>query len=198
MDAPATATRAPSLAALFLAFGRVGLLSFGGGSTTMVLMEDAVVRRAGWLTSREFLFTMALSQMWPGVHLLAQSVLIGHRLRGTAGVFACLLGLMLPSTAVTILFTAFFLVLRDNPLGAGMIAGVLPATAGLAGAVAYRFGRAEVKGEGRLVGATVVALAAGSFLLMAFLHVSSVLAVLGAGALAIVLFRRVGATGGPA
>ncbi|HLH24711.1 MAG TPA: chromate transporter [Chloroflexota bacterium] len=197
MEAPATATRAPGLATLFLAFGKVGLLSFGGGSTTMVLMQQEVVDRRGWLDNREFLLTMALSQMWPGVHLIAQAVLIGHRLRGLVGGLACLLGMMVPATAVTILFTAFFLVLRDNPLGAGMIAGVLPATAGLAFAVAYRFGRAEVVGQSRAAGAMVIALALGSFVLMAFFHVSSVVAVLGAGALAIVLFRRFGEADGP-
>jgi chromate transporter len=141
---------------------------------------------------------MALSQMWPGVHLLAQSVLIGHRLRGLAGGVICLLGMMLPATAVTVLFTAFFVVLRENPLGAGMIAGVLPATAGLAFAVAFRFARAEVVGAPRAVGATVLALAAGSFVLMALLRVSSVITVLGAGVLAIFLIRRAGGPDGSA
>jgi chromate transporter len=196
MDVSDKAIAPPSLGALFLVFGKIGLLSFGGGSTTLVLMEQEIVRRHGWLASREFLFTMALSRMWPGVHLLAQAVLIGHRLRGLAGGLACLLGMMLPATLVTVLFTAFFVVLRDNPLGAGMIAGVLPATAGLAFAVAYRFARAEVAGERRAVGATVLALAAGSFVLMAFLQVSSVIVVLGAGVLTIILLRRAGGADG--
>ncbi len=199
MGAPAaaSATRPPTLSALFLAFGKVGLFSFGGGSTTLVLMQQEVVERRAWLTSRDFLLTMGLSQMWPGVHLIAQSVLIGHRLRGLLGGLACLVGMMLPATAVTILFTAFFLVLRANPLGEGMIAGVLPATAGLAFAVAYRFGRAEVRGQRRLAGLIVVGLALGSFALMAFFRVSSVVAVLGSGALAILLFRRLGEGDGP-
>jgi chromate transporter len=197
MEALTTATRPPALGALFLAFGKVGLLSFGGGSTTLVLMQHEVVERHQWLSSRDFLLTMALSQMWPGVHLIAQSVLIGHRLRGLAGGLACLLGMMLPATTVTILFTAFFLVLRDNPLGQGAIAGILPATAGLAFAVAYRFGRAEVVGQPRAAGGVVVGLALAAFVLMAFFRVSSVVAVLGAGALAIILFRRLGETDGP-
>ena len=197
MDVSTCAVRPPTLGALFLTFGKVGLLSFGGGSTTLVLMQHEIVRRRCWLSDHDFLATMALSQMWPGVHLLAQAVLIGHRLRGLAGAVLCLLGMMLPATAVTILFTAFFVVLRENPLGAGMIAGVLPATAGLAFAVAYRFARAEVVGAPRAVGATVLALAAGSFVLMALLRVSSVIAVLGAGVLAIFLIRRAEGGDGP-
>ena len=63
MDASATAVRPPSLGALFLVFGKIGLFSFGGGSTTLVLMEQEVVRRRGWLTNHQFLFTMALSRM---------------------------------------------------------------------------------------------------------------------------------------
>jgi chromate transporter len=197
MEAPTTATRPPAVSAMFLAFGKVGLLSFGGGSTTLVLMEQEIVERRKWLTTREFLLMMALSQMWPGVHLIAQSVLIGHRLRGLVGSLTCLIGLMLPATTVTILFTAFFLVLRENPLGQGMIAGILPATAGLAFAVAYRFGRAEVVGQPRAAGAIVIALALSAFVLMTFFRVSSVIAVLGSGALAILLFRRFGGPDGP-
>jgi chromate transporter len=196
MEAPVTATRPPSLGALFLSFGKVGLLSFGGGSTTLVLMQQEVVERHEWLTPRDFLLTMALSQMWPGVHLIAQAVLIGQRLRGFVGGLICLFGMMLPATTVTILFTAFFVVLRDNPLGQGAIAGVLPATAGLAFAVAYRFGRAEVVGRSRAAGLVVVGLALGAFVLMAFFHVSSVVTVLGAGVLAIILFRRFGEADG--
>jgi chromate transporter len=131
------------------------------------------------------------------VHLIAQSVLIGHRLRGVAGSLACLTGLMLPATAITILFTAFFVVLRENPLGQGMIAGVLPATAGLAFAVAYRFGRAEVRGQPPAAGLIIVGLALASFTLMTFFRVSSVIAVLGSGLLAIVLLRLVRGADGP-
>src|SRR5437763_232301 len=163
---------------------------------TLSLRADRL-RRRGWLTNPQFLFTMALSRMWPGVHLLAQSVLIGHVLRGLAGALICLAGMMLPATAVTIVFTAFFVVLRENPVGAGMIAGVLPATAGLAFAVAYRFARAEVAGERRVAGATILALAGGSFVLMALLRVSSVITVIGAGILAIFLFRAEEGRDGP-
>ena len=197
MDATTPATRAPSLGALFLAFGKIGLLSFGGGSTTLVLMEQEIVRRQ-WMTSHQFLFSMALSRMWPGVHLIAQAVLIGHLLRGFVGGMVCMLGMMLPATAITVLFTAFWLVLRENSLGTGMIQGVLPATAGLSFAVAYRFAKAEVEGETRPVGAIILVLAVGSFLLMALANVSSVLVVLGAGLLAVVLLRRAGGADGPA
>jgi chromate transporter len=198
MEGSTAATRPPSLVALFLVFGKVGLVSFGGGSTTLVLMEQEVCRRRPWLTEHQFLFTMALSRMWPGVHLLAQSVLIGHLLRGMPGALICLFGMMVPATAIAVLFTAFWLVLRDNPYGAGAIAGVLPATAGLSFAVAYRFGRAEVKGLSRTDGALTLALAIGSFVLMALLNVSSLVTVLGAGVLAVFLFRPRGERDGPA
>ena len=198
MESPTTATRPPpAVGAMFLAFGKVGLLSFGGGSTTLVLMQQEIVERRKWLTTHEFLLTMGLSQMWPGVHLIAQPVLIGHRLRGLVGSLACLVGLMLPATTVTIVFTAFFLALRENPLGQGMIAGILPATAGLAFAVAYRFGRAEVVGQPRVVGTITLALALSAFVLMTFFRVSSVIAVLGSGVLAILLLRRFRGVDGP-
>lgn len=197
MEPLSTRVQAPSLGAMFLTFGKIGLLSFGGGSTTLVLMEQEIVHRRAWLSNHDFLFTMALSRMWPGVHLLAQSVLIGHVLRGLIGSIVCLLGMMVPSTTVVILCTAFFIVLRENPLGVGMIGGLLPATAGMAFAVAYRFGRAEVEGTRPRVGALMIGLAVGSFVLMAFAHVSSVLAVLAGGFVGVLLIRRLEGADGP-
>ena len=190
MDKSLPAAKRPEAGAMFLTFGKIGLLSFGGGSTTLVLMEQEVVRRRGWLDNREFLFTMGLSRMWPGVHLLAQAVLIGHVLGGVRGGLICLLGMMVPATLVTVLFTAFFVVLRENPLGAGMIAGVLPATAGLSFAVAYRFARGEVAGGSRRAGTAIIAIAVGSFVMMGLLNVPSLLTVATAAILGALVFSR--------
>jgi chromate transporter len=179
----------PTLGRLFLTFAKIGLLSFGGGSATLALLQQEVVRRAQWLTARDFGFALALSRMYPGVHLLAQAVVIGYRLRGLAGSFACLLGMMLPASLVTIVFTVFFVTVRENQIGAAVINGLLPATGGLTLAVALDLGRAEVAGQPRGVRWLSLALMVGSFALMAFVGVSSALAVLLCGALGVLLYR---------
>jgi chromate transporter len=179
----------PALRRLFLTFAKIGLFSFGGGSATLALIQQEVVRRGQWLNARDFGFALALSRMYPGVHLLAQAVVIGYWLRGLPGSFACLLGMMLPASVVTIIFTVFFVAVRENQVGAAVINGLLPATGGLTMAVAFGLGQAELSGQPRRVQSLSLALMVGSFAMMAFLGVSSALAVLLSGALGVLLYR---------
>jgi chromate transporter len=185
---------APSLGALFCSFARIGALSFGGGSTTLVLMHQELVQRHGWLTPRDFSFTLALSRMYPGVHLLAQAVLIGYQLRGLPGALICMSGMMLPSSAMTIVFTVLFLQLRTYTLGAAIIDSVLPATAGLALAVAFRLAHEELRRERGVYRVLSFVLAMSTFVLMAFLGVSSAIAVLLAGGVGALIYRSRGGT----
>lgn len=83
-----------SLAALFLAFLRLGSTSFGGSSAGWIYRD--IVQRRAWVSDREFLIVMAVGQSLPGANGVKLSVLIGRRLRGGIGAltapFAFLLG----------------------------------------------------------------------------------------------------------
>lgn len=186
----------PPLLRLFFVFGKIGTLSFGGGSSTLVLMQQECEKRTGWLSVEDFTYTYALSRMYPGIHMLAQAVLIGFLLRGYAGAVACSLGMLLPSSLVTILFTIFFVRLTTNPIGAAALDGVLPATAGLTVAVAYRLTQDEIAGQRWASRAASLAIIAGSFALLALLHVNSALVVGLTGVVGIVLFWRMGGARG--
>ena len=181
--------RSVSLPALFLAFVRIGLLSFGGGASTLVLMQQEMMERRRWLNARDFSFTFALSRMYPGAHLLAQAALIGHVLRGMAGAPVALLGLVLPSCFITLLCTVFFLTIRANPVGAAVIDGILPATGGMTIAVSYRLARDTVDAERGRTRLVTLFLIAGGFTLMALFQASSVLAIIVAGLLGAVLYQ---------
>ena len=58
------------------------------------------------------------------VHLLAQAVLIGYLIRSLPGALACSLGMLVPASLVTILFTAFFVQITTNPIGSAVMSGV--------------------------------------------------------------------------
>jgi chromate transporter len=188
----------PPLSRLFLVFGKIGALSFGGGSSTLVLMQQECEKRTGWLSVEDFTYTYALSRMYPGIHMLAQAVLIGYLLRGYAGAVACSLGMLVPSSLVTIVFTIFFVQLTKNPVGAAALDGVLPATAGLTLAVAYRLTQDEIAGQRRASRAASLAIIGGSFALLALAHVNSALVVGLTAVAGVVLFWRMGGTGGSA
>ena len=127
----------------------MGLQSFGGGGATLALIRRTVIDRYGWMTDAEFVRDWALCQIAPGINLLALTILIGRRLAGRAGIFLCLLGLLLPSVTLTILFTAFYSHYRDLPAVQAALRGVIPATVGIGLVTAGGMARSLLAASGR-------------------------------------------------
>ena len=78
-------TQQTSLAAFVRAFGRVGLLSFGGPAAQISLMHDELVERRKWLSEQDFLRALSLCMLLPGPEAMQLATYAGWRLRGTAG-----------------------------------------------------------------------------------------------------------------
>lgn len=175
----------PSPGTILRVWLRLGVQSFGGGAATLALIRRAVVDEHRWLTDAEFVRAWALCQVAPGINLLGLTVLIGRRLAGGVGVALCLLGLLLPSVAITVLLTACYARFRDLPAVHAAVRGVIPATVGIGLVTAYQMafpllaaGRRE--GHGRLL--LGLALLAGSGLVVAALHLPVVGVLCAAGA----------------
>ena len=64
---------------LFLAFARISVQGWGGGSGTIYTMNRELVRR-GWITSAQFGLDFGLSRIPPGINLIALAVILGYRL----------------------------------------------------------------------------------------------------------------------
>ncbi len=183
-------TKSPGVLQLFGIFFLIGLQSFGGGTSTFLLIRETCLRR-GWMDEETFVRSWALAQISPGINLLKLIVLIGHRLRGWGGVTAAVLGLVLPSGGITALMTAGFALVREQPVMRAALKGILPATIGLSVAMGIQmaqplFARARREGPAQ-IGVSVVILA-GAGLLMGLLNLSPLLVLLLAGAAAALLF----------
>lgn len=120
-----------TLRQFFRAWARVGLQSFGGGSTTLYLMRQLCVTSHGWVSETEFAEYWGIVQIAPGINILAQTALIGWKVARLPGAVIALLGLLLPSISITIAITALYAMIRDNPWVAAAIRGIIPATAGV-------------------------------------------------------------------
>lgn len=131
---PATEAEAPplSLAALFIIWLRIGAQSFGGGTATEALIRRIAVEERGWIAAGDYARESALVPLVPGMNLLAITALLGRRVAGLPGVWVALLGLLLPSVTITLIITALFSHIRNNPLIQKALAqGVVPATVGI-------------------------------------------------------------------
>ena len=156
-DRPIT-TASPHLLVFLRVWLGVGLQSFGGGTSTLALIERAVVHERGWVTDEEFARCWALCQLAPGINLIALAILIGRRLGGRLGIVIAVGGMLAPSIAVTILITAFFSQIRRSPVAQAALRGVIPATVGLGLLAAYRMAVPLLRGARRM-GAAGVTLA---------------------------------------
>ncbi len=100
----------PNLAALFVGFARIGMMSFGGGLAAWTRRE--VVQTHGWLSEQQFLSGYALSQLVPGATNVNLAVFIGTQMRGVPGALACFAGLT--ALPVAIVLVAGFLYMRPH------------------------------------------------------------------------------------
>ena len=140
----------------------IGVQSFGGGSATLYLIRRVCVEQHGWLTDDDFALYWGICQIAPGINILALVLLIGFRVSGAIGAFVSLIGLLLPSAAITAVLTSLYAVVRDVPLVRAAIAGIVPATVGLGLLLSYSMLRPLMNssrrygGAGTLIAATLL------------------------------------------
>ncbi|MDE3078019.1 MAG: chromate transporter [Chloroflexota bacterium] len=134
----ATPPRAPGLIAVAAAFARVGFLSFGGGSASLLLMRRELVDRRRWITNEQFNRGWTLSKLSPGTNQIAQVILYGRHLAGWGGAALAIAGFLLPAVGITILLSALLLAAIGNQLTQDALRLVIPATGGMTMAVAVQ------------------------------------------------------------
>lgn len=156
----------------------IGAQSFGGGPSTIQLIRQELIYRRNWLSEMEFTRLWTLATLVPGINLLGFAILAGRRLGGGWGIPATLAGMLLPSAAITTALTAGFTWLETWPPFHSILAGIIPATAGLMFVNTVQMGRPVLK-ESQKEGWGSVAWTLGFILvaagLISFLRVSVVI-----------------------
>lgn len=176
------------LADLARAWIAVGTQSVGGATSTIYLMRSRLVERTGWLTRREFMESYSLSQLSPGIHLIALAALLGHRLAGVRGVLVSVAGMMVPAAIITVALSAALGGITDHPLTRAALAGVGPVTAGMTAGLAIVSARSTVRRGWR--GALDVAVIAIAFATFVRTTMSPAVVIIGCGLVGIVILRH--------
>jgi chromate transporter len=134
---------APVLGRLNLLLMKLGLLAFGGGFTLIPLIQQEVVERLGWLTTREFMDGIALGQVTPGP-IMITATFVGYRIAGVVGAGASTLAVFFPSFLVLVGAVPHFDRIKQLQTVQWMIRGVLAGFIGLLVFVLLQFGRASL------------------------------------------------------
>ena len=186
--------RTPSIWQLFCIWASIGLQSFGGGASTIFLVQREFVQKHSWLTKEEFTHLWNLCIFTPGINLVALTILIGRKLGGRTGIISSLVGMLLPSAAITCLLTAGFQEAEQISAVQAIIKGVIPATSGIMLIVALRFAQPQLKIGFQQGGLPIMCISIFfiliCFVAIALLNFSVTLVLPCAGLLGIILFTR--------
>lgn len=141
------------LAQLFGHFMMLSLLSIGGAMATAPEMHRYLVGDRGWLSDAEFTSAVALAQAAPGPNVLFVPVL-GFQVAGVIGAAAALVGILLPSTLLSLTVSRWGARRRDTLAVRAFTTGLAPVTVALMFIAAWVLAQPFMQNEARLLGAS--------------------------------------------
>jgi len=115
---------------LFYNMAKIGFFTFGGGVAAISMIQDIIVKDLGWITSKDFLTGLSLSQMTPGP-ILNISVFIGYRVQGVLGGITAALGMFMPGVLLMHIFSTFGEKILEKAISKKIIKGILLAFNGI-------------------------------------------------------------------
>jgi chromate transporter len=121
---------------LFFIFFKIGLFSIGGGLATLPFLQD-LVDNYGWITSKELIDMIAISESTPGAIGINTATFVGYKVAGISGGILTSLGLVAPSIIIIILIAHYFKKFNEKPLVQGAFWGLRPAVTGLIASVCF-------------------------------------------------------------
>lgn len=100
---------------IFIAFLKIGPVTFGGGYAMIPLIEREVVTKKRWLSIEDVTDVFALAGSVPGGIAINSATFIGHRIAGVRGAICAMLGVLLPTFFTVMVLSIMFLSLKGNP-----------------------------------------------------------------------------------
>ena len=86
-------------AKLLVTFGGMSVMLFGGGYVFIPLIQEVVGSGHQWLTTREFVDAIAMSQIMPGPIVLS-ATFVGYKVAGFTGALAATIGIFAPPALI--------------------------------------------------------------------------------------------------
>jgi chromate transporter len=111
------------LAALYL---RLGFTAFGGPAAHVAMLEEATVRRLGWLSHAEFLDLLGACNLLPGPSSTQLAMAVARRRAGWPGLLLGGLCFILPAAALTLALAWAYVRYGSLPQAAGFLVGLKP------------------------------------------------------------------------
>ena len=117
-----------TLAALFIAFAKIGLCGIG---SLLAWAHRVIVDERHWMSEAEFAETLSLCQFLPGPENANISIYVGSKFRGPVGATVAFLGLTAAPLAVGLVLGVMYLRYPHLPVIQKILSGISAAAAGM-------------------------------------------------------------------
>lgn len=114
----------PDLDETVKAFGRIGLLSFGGPAAQIALMHHVLVDEKKWLSEQQFLNALSFCMLLPGPEAMQLATYSGWRLHGVLGGLIAGLLFVIPGAFIILALATIYAYFGDVELVGALFLGV--------------------------------------------------------------------------
>jgi chromate transporter len=111
-------------------FLKVGFVFFGGGFLLIPVLHNRLVTDLHWLSAREFIDGVAISNLTPGP-IAVLATFTGYHLAGIAGALVATVALMTPAAVLMLAISRQYERFRHDDRAQRLLSGLNPAIAGL-------------------------------------------------------------------
>ena len=109
---------------MFLAFAKIGVMTFGGGYAMLPILQRELVEKREWVTEEELMDYFAIGQCTPGIIAVNTATFIGQKRRGNIGGIAATLGVVFPSLVIISILAGFIAGFAHIPWVQNAFAGI--------------------------------------------------------------------------
>ncbi|MEA4835822.1 MAG: chromate efflux transporter [Anaeromusa sp.] len=132
-----------SLAALFVAFFKIGAVLYGSGYVLLAFLWTDFVQNYQVLTSQQLLDAVAIGQVTPGP-VFTTATFIGYVIAGIPGAIVATIAIFLPSFVFVPVISIFLSKIKNSAIASDFLAGVIVASLALMASVTWTLAMSSV------------------------------------------------------
>jgi chromate transporter len=125
---------------LLIAFGRTGLVGFGGGPSMIPIIQHEVVKKYRWMSEESFSDLLALANVLPGPIATKLPGYVGYQVAGVLGCVVAVSAITLPMIVLMIVMMGLFYSYQELHWVQNMSYAVMPVVAVLMLQLTLEFG----------------------------------------------------------
>jgi chromate transporter len=133
---------------LFWGFFVANVLGYGGGPSSIPLMQEEIVKHYGWLSNKQFADVLAVGNALPGPIATKIAAFVGYQEAGWLGFVFTTVATVVPSAIALILMLRILNRFRHSSTVKGMTLLVQPVIAVLMAGLTWEMGKVSVESIG--------------------------------------------------